>query len=323
MAVFTPVSLPLLNDWLRTHYALPAANGIAPISEGIENTNCRVQMGTQEYVLTIFELWDDTAVNYYTALMQHFHAAGLPVPAAVVGIAGKNYHHWQAEGVAKPAALVPFIAGAWVATPNAEHCRQIGALLAQLHIHAARFNIPYTSPRNHAWRQDTAGRIREHLTAEQQQLLDRALKIDADFSQAALPAAACHCDLFRNNVLWHNDHVNAVIDFYFGGDEVLLFDLAVCICDWCYHDGQFDPDLLSALLQGYNSQRHLCDLEKQLFVDALNSAAIRFWLSRHFDVIFPRRAEELTPHDPAHFEQILRTIHSQRNFFEQLMKAAA
>ena len=38
----------------------------------------------------------------------------------------------------------------------------------------------------------------------------------------------------------------------------------------------------------------------------LRAAALRFWISRLWDVHLPRDANLLTAHDPTHFERVLR-----------------
>jgi hypothetical protein len=47
-------------------------------------------------------------------------------------------------------------------------------------------------------------------------------------------------------------------------------------------------------------------LEHRLLPGLLRAAALRFWISRLWDFHLPREASLLTPHDPTHFERVLR-----------------
>jgi len=46
--------------------------------------------------------------------------------------------------------------------------------------------------------------------------------------------------------------------------------------------------------------------DREAWLPMLRAAALRFWLSRLYDFHRPRAAEMLTPHDPTHFERVLR-----------------
>ena len=61
-----------------------------------------------------------------------------------------------------------------------------------------------------------------------------------------------------------------------------------------------------SMLEGYNSVRPLTEEDHKLWQDILSAAALRFWVSRLYDYYMPRPASLLTPHDPAHFERILK-----------------
>ena len=92
------------------------------------------------------------------------------------------------------------------------------------------------------------------------------------------------------------------------GVDTLLFDLAVCVNDWCLADdsGRIDDARAAALLGAYGEGRALSATEHRLFPAMLRAAALRFWLSRLADRHLPREAALLQPKDPRHFERLLR-----------------
>jgi len=70
--------------------------------------------------------------------------------------------------------------------------------------------------------------------------------------------------------------------------------------------GAFKPDLISAFLHAYQEIRPFTDEEEIAWPFMQRAAALRFWISRLWDLHLPREAALLTPHDPKHFERILR-----------------
>ena len=97
-------------------------------------------------------------------------------------------------------------------------------------------------------------------------------------------------------------------DFYFAGDDTWLFDLAVCLNDWAidHASGRHDAARAQAMLTGYQQVRPLQAAERELLPAMLRAGALRFWVSRLWDYHLPRQASLLKPHDPSHFERVLR-----------------
>ena len=283
---------------MRRHCGFSRPSELIPITEGIENSNYKFIADGKAYVFTIFEVWKMPQIEYYVQLMRHLAKNKMPVPVPVCPPALWEY---------KPGLVIPFIESAWLAIPSPQQCRLIGDIAARLHLAVADFEPFMNNPRNADWRWGAANKVRSTLSQNEYEILDEEMARDAEFSRLPLPATACHCDLFRNNVLWRQNAVSAIIDFYFGGNDILIFDLAVCACDWCFDADrkQFNPAKLKNLIAGYTARRRLCDLEKERLADAFCVAALRFWLSRLFDIRFPRRAEVIIPHNPDYFKAIL------------------
>jgi len=314
MAVFTPLTESDIRT-LLAGYRVGDLVGFEGISAGIENSNFFVDTTGGRYVLTIFERLSAQHLPAYLGLMRHLAARGVPCPDPMARLSGSL----QDTLHGKPCALVTRLSGRSIDQPAAEHCAELGALLATMHQAAADFTAMPDNPRGRSWWAHTAPLVRGFLDASQRELLDtelaeqQAFATSADF--AALPGGAVHADLFRDNVLFGESPIAAgtpvisgVIDFYFAGRDSWLYDLAVTVNDWCIHDatGEFAPERLHALLSAYRRRRELNAAEKRAWPAMLRAAALRFWLSRLHDLHCPRPAEVIQPKDPAHFERILR-----------------
>ncbi|EHR72557.1 homoserine kinase, Neisseria type [Burkholderiales bacterium JOSHI_001] len=316
MAVFTPVAEPDVRA-LLARLGLGALTDLQGISAGIENTNYFVACTAGDFVLTLFERLSAEQLPFYLRLMQHLAARGLPVPAPCADATGKVVLHLAG----KPAALVSRLNGQHIEAPDLHHVQQLGHVLARLHREAADCPLQQPNLRGLSWCLATAPRVMPFLPADAAALLGDELafqqQVAASGAHTALPRAAVHADLFRDNVLFDglsgHEKLTGCLDFYFAGVDTLLYDLAVCLNDWCVDDtsGRIDAARAQALMTAYQAERPLNAAEHRLMPAALRAAALRFWLSRLADWHLPRSAALLAPKDPGHFERVLRDRQAQ------------
>ncbi len=311
MAVYTEVRFDEA-DALCQRLGLGALTDLQGIRSGIENTNYYATTVRGHWVLTLFERLDAEQLPYYLHLMQHLAARGVPVPAPQADAEGALLH----RVAGKPAAVVTRLPGSHRLAPDALHCAQVGQMLARLHVAGASFPMQQPHLRGLAWWTETAAVVRPHLRAEQAHLLDEELafqqRLAASPAGQALPRGPIHADLFRDNVMFDDtagpDRLCGFFDFYFAGTEVLLFDVAVCLNDWCTDlaTGQLNEDRATAFVRAYQRGRELDHGEVRALPALLRAAALRFWISRLWDWQLPRDAALLQPKDPVHFERVLR-----------------
>lgn len=307
MAVFTPVTLEEIVPW-AARFPIGTVTSLRGISSGIENSNFFLGTDRDEFVLTIFEKLSFEQLPFYLNLMRHLAERGVLVPAPIASDRGEIVNALHG----KPAAIVTKLHGSWQPLPHAGHCRAVGAMLARMHLAGQDYPLYQPNLRGLEWWRETTPVVLPYLPEAAQELL----RTEMDFQEAyaasahyrALPRGAIHADLFRNNVMFDGERLSGFFDFYFAGVDTWLFDVAVTVNDWCIEldSGATDPVRLRALLDAYRTVRRFTPEEEQAWPALLRAAALRFWLSRLYDFHLPREAETLTPHDPAHFERILR-----------------
>ncbi|MDB5763377.1 MAG: homoserine kinase [Herminiimonas sp.] len=307
MAVFTPVSLDDLAHWAK-QFPLGKPLAIKGISSGIENSNFFITTETGEYVLTVFEKLTFDQLPFYLHLMRHLAERGVLVPAPIANMKGDILNTLHG----KPASIVTRLEGTCQLTPKAGHCAAVGRMLAKMHLAARDFPIRQPNLRGLDWWKETTPIVLPYLPDDSRHLLRAEMHFQQTFSESEpyrqLPHGPIHADLFRNNVMFDGERLTGFFDFYFAGCDTWLFDVAVTVNDWCIdvESGELDPVRVRAMLDAYHAVRPFNAAEQTAWQPMLRAGALRFWLSRLYDFYLPRDAEMLTPHDPTHFERILR-----------------
>ena len=307
MAVFTPVTLEDFRAW-ASHHPIDDAIAIKGIASGIENSNFFVTTSSAEYVLTIFEKLSFRELPFYLNLMRHLAERGVLVPAPIANRDGELITPLHG----KPASLVTKLVGSHQMAPAPLHCSAVGDMLARMHLAARDFTMQQPNLRGLAWWNETTPIVLPFLDDDSQRLLRAEMHFQETFAATHasynLPRGPIHADLFRNNVMFDGDRLTGFFDFYFAGVDSWLFDVAVTVNDWCIDitDGKLDAQRVRAMLDAYRKVRPFTADEHTAWQPMLRAAALRFWLSRLYDLHLPRDAEMLTPHDPTHFERILR-----------------
>ncbi|MCU1724718.1 homoserine kinase [Pseudomonas sp. 5P_5.1_Bac1] len=299
MSVFTPLTRPELETFLAP-YGLGRLRDFQGIAAGTENSNFFISLEQGEFVLTLVERGPIQDLSFFIELLDVLHEADLPVPYALRTTDGDALR----ELAGKPALLQPRLAGKHIKVTNNQHCIQVAAFVAHVHLATCGKVLERKTDRGLDWMLETGNELMGRLTPEQQALLQASLdEIVAHQPQImALPRANLHADLFRDNALFEGTHLTGVIDFYNACSGPMLYDLAIALNDWCCDEaGEIDPARARAFLGAYAALRPFTAAEAQLWPVMLRVACVRFWLSRLIAAESFAGMDVLI-HDPAEFE---------------------
>jgi homoserine kinase type II len=266
-------------------FGLGAPTKLTSIAAGTINSNFALDTDDARWFVRVNEGKSVEDCAWEAALVVDLAAAGLPVPVPreVQGGARFLVHRglivslfaWQPGRHRTPAEVS-------VADGVA-----IGDTLARMH--AAASARPRSTWRDGIYQfSDIVARF-EGFRGSQDPALAHAIAVLGDefawlTQQAGVRAAATHGvihqDLFRDNVLWNDGRLVAVLDFEQASRGSFVYDLAVAVNDWCWDR----PVVARTMIEAYHRAHALTAADRAALPVELRAAAARFTVTRITDV---------------------------------------
>jgi homoserine kinase type II len=322
MAVYTDVAADDLADFIG-QYDIGSLLSYKGIAEGVENSNFLLHTSRGSYFLTLYEKRVAAGdLPFFLGLMGHLAARGLTCPQPVQMRNGATL----GTVAGRPAAIIDFLEGMWPRKPNAMHCALIGEALAKLHLAGQDFPMRRANALSVGGWRPLFAQAEARADSVQPQLrdfLDSELAyLEAQWPQG-LPEGIIHADLFPDNALFLGDRLSGLIDFYFACNDILAYDVAICLNAWCFEaDHSFNVTKASALLNAYQRTRRLDANEQAAFPLLARGAAIRFLLTRLVDFLNVPPGALVKPKDPLEYVRKLRFHQSVRTLSDYGMSAS-
>jgi len=288
MAVYTKLDKKDIEEVLL-NYSIGKLRSFKGIQDGIENTNYYLLVDEKKYILTIYEKRiNPEDLPFFSELMAGLDKKNYKCPVPIINNKNKTISDYKN----KKLMIVSFLEGKAKQVLTPYDCKQVGAEVAKMHEITKKFKIKRNNNLSvKSWRKlfnlvkDQCVKINKDLPR-----LIEANLIDVEKNWPNnLPSGIIHADLFSDNIFFHNEKFNGIIDFYFSCNDFYSFEIAICFNALCF-DGQknnlsFNVTKAKNFIDGYSLIRKLSDEEKGSIKVLSQGAALRFLLTRVFDAL--------------------------------------
>jgi homoserine kinase type II len=307
MAVYTDVAADELAEFLGA-YDIGELLSYKGIAEGVENSNFLMHTSAGSFILTLYEKRVARGdLPFFLGLMTHLATHGINCPQPLNNKSGEAL----STLAGRPAAIINFLEGIWPRKPTAAHCAGVGQALAKMHLAGRDFPMSRANALSvSGWRPlfeqaaPRADQVQHGLGAFIGAELDY---LEGNVWPKDLPSGVIHADLFPDNVFFLGDKLSGIIDFTFACDDMLAYDVAICLNAWCFEsDCSFNVTKARAFLNAYGRERPLSEAEQNALPQLARGAALRFLLTRLVDFLNVPPGALVRPKDPLEYVRKLR-----------------
>ena len=313
MAVFTKISKTDIEEFIKK-YSIGDLISFEGIIKGTENTNYKIITSKNTYILTIFEKRVKIEdLPFFMKLQKELATNGFDCPIPI-----KNNENSIINKLKnKKAVIISYLVGENLTVINPDHCYALGSKIAEF------TNITKTSKltRPNSLSYETWVSIYEHCKNTEKNCYEEYFKIlDTELIflknnwPINLPAAIIHADLFIDNVLFTENKISGVIDYYFSCKDFIAYELALTINAWCFNEkAEFNHENFNSLIEGFKSVSSLNNKEKSSMNILLRGAAVRILVTRLHDKIFHPDDALVELKNPKEYLDILKWHQNNKN----------
>ena len=242
---------------------------------------------------------------FFLGLMEHLAERGVHCPLPVKTGDGKSLVSLNG----RHAAIVTFLTGISLRRPDAAHCAAAATVMAELHKAQEGFALSRPNALGPKGWRPLAEAIHGADTIEDGlgEMISSSLAELVAAWPGGLPSGVIHADYFPDNVLFVQDQIGGVIDFYFACNDFYIYDLAIMLNSWCFElDGSYNITKGQAVIQAYRAARPLGETEIAALPVLMRGAALRFLLTRTYDWLNQDPNALVRPKDPREYSKKLR-----------------
>ena len=306
MAVFTKLEKQEIEDFLK-NFSIGDLISFEGIVKGTENSNFKIITSKNKYILTILEKRvEEEDLPFFMSLQNELVEHGFNCPKPIKN--NKNLIINKLKN--KNAVIISFLDGENLSTIMPEHCYELGSKIAEFTNITKKLKLSRVNSLSYEnWVKiyESFKNINDYSYQEYFSVLNEELIFLKNNWPINLPKAIIHADLFVDNVLFKNNKISGIIDFYFSCNDFIAYELALTTNDWCFKkDGTFNIDNFNSLIMGYNNISSLNSKEKASMNVLFRGAAVRILVTRLYDKIFHPNEGLNELKDPEEYLKILK-----------------